>query len=315
MNRPGYRIAMAVVGVGVFLVYALAALGGYLILEWLVSAPTDLGLTLAVVVGLTLVGGYVSYEVGTRRLLESIGATDLPRRRAASLYRRYDRLAAAIGVSPPRLLVGDLGAPNAMSIGGPRSGVIVVDRSLFDLLTLDELEGILAHELAHVESHDTFVQTMAVNVMQSLTGLLFVLFLPVTLLTVGYARALAWFAGRPERAAEVSRTMTLLVQIVVGLLLSVVTLAILAYGRRREFAADARAAAVTGRPAALARALAKIHRAANPDWGIRSLLTIHGDERSGLRRWFSTHPPVAERIERLVTAERRWQIWERHDPR
>lgn len=81
---------------------------------------------------------------------------------------------------------------------------------------------------------------------------------------------------------------------------------LLVYSRRREYVADERAAAVTGQPRALARALAKIHRAANPRWGLRSLLTIHGDEStSDWWRLLSSHPPIEERIERLADAERR----------
>jgi heat shock protein HtpX len=81
----------------------------------------------------------------------------------------------------------------------------------------------------------------------------------------------------------------------------VITLLLFAHSRKREYAADERAAEVTGNPVALARALAKIHRATSPDRGLRSLLYIHGDERGDdSRRLLSTHPPVYERIDRLV---------------
>lgn len=311
MPGPALRLAMALVGVAVVTVYAAAALGGYLLLSWLFRTPLDLGVALAAVASLTVLGGYLGYRVGTARLLARVGATELPRRRASALHRRLDRLAAAMDVHPPPLLVADLGAPNAMSIGGPRSAAIVLDRSLLGLLTLDELEGILAHEMAHVESNDAFVQTLAASAARSLAGLLFALLLPVVLLVVGVGRAAAWFAGRPAQASVTSRRLLRGVELGVGLVLSLVTLLVLSYSRRRELAADERAAEVTGRPAALARALVKMHAATNPTRGLRSLLTIHGDEREGWHRLVSTHPPVRERIERLVEADRRWLVRER----
>jgi heat shock protein HtpX len=206
-------------------------------------------------------------------------------------------------VEQPPLLVADLGAPNALSLGGPDRGVIVLDRSLFSLLTIDELEGILAHELAHIESSDAFLQTLTVSMMRSLASLFSLVLLPVVLLLHGLDRAVAWIRGRPTdpRPGWAGR-LRLAMEAPVGVLLSVLTLVFLAHSRRREFRADDRAATVTGRPVALARALSKIYRAANPDWGLRSLLTIHGDERGedGMRRLFSTHPPIEERVQALL---------------
>lgn len=310
------RAVMAVVGLTVLLGYLVLAGLGVAVLAWAVAEPPDLRTALLVVVVLGLVGGYVSYRLGTARLLAGMDAVELPRQRAPAVYRRRDRLCERMGLDPPPLLVADIGAPNALSVGGPRGGVVVFDRRLLSLLTLDELEGILAHELAHLESRDAFVQTLAVSSMQTLAGVAYLLLLPVTLVLVGAARAAAWLAGRPRRAPDVAAFASLGVQLLVGLLLSVFTLLLLAHSRRREYEADERASAVTRRPRALARALAKIHRATDPSWGLRSLLTIHGDESEAhWRRWFSTHPPVRERIERLVAADRRGPVWQRHDPR
>lgn len=104
--------------------------------------------------------------------------------------------------------MADIGAPNALSIGGPRSGVIVLDRRLLTLLTMDELEGILAHELAHLERRDAFVQTLAVSAMRTLAALVFLLLLPVTLIGIGTARAVAWLAGQPQHAPDIAALVT-----------------------------------------------------------------------------------------------------------
>lgn len=307
---------MALVGLGLLVAYLALAGVGLVVLDWLLAEPPDLGIALVVVAALTVVAGYVSYRLGSTRILAGIQARELTRRRAPAVYRRRDRLCQRMDLAAPPLLVADLGAPNALSIGGPREGVIVFDRRLLTLLTLDELEGIMAHELAHLESRDAFVQTLAVSTFRTLAGVLYLCFLPLTLVAVGVARAAAWIAGRPQMAPNVAALARRGVEMLVGLALSVLTLLLLAYSRRREYVADDRAVAVTGNPRALALALTKIHRAASPDWGLRSLLTIHGDESAAdWRRLVSTHPPIRERIERLVAADQRPLVWARHDPR
>lgn len=119
---------------------------------------------LAVVV----IAGYAGYRAGTIRLVASLDAQQLPRERASAVYRRLERLCVRANTREPPLLVTDLGAPNALSIGGPRKGVVVLDRRLFNLLTIDELEVILAHELAHMERYHTFVNTLALTAVRML---------------------------------------------------------------------------------------------------------------------------------------------------
>jgi heat shock protein HtpX len=294
---------MVVVGVAVFAVYAAAAYGGYLLLAWLAADPPDLGVALALVAGFTLAAAYLSYRFGTTRLLAGLRVRELPRSRAPRVYQRFDRLCAAMDVTQPALLVADLGAPNALSLGGPRRGVVVLDRRLLSLLTADELEGILAHELAHMETYDTFLQTVAAATIRTLAGLLSLVLLPLVLLLHGVDRAMAWASGRPERSqVGVAGRARFAVELLVGAVLSVVTLALLAHSRRREYRADGRAADVTGNPAALARGLAKIHRATSPERGLRSLLYIDGDRQDddGLGRLLSTHPPIEDRIDELL---------------
>ncbi|MEF8786340.1 MAG: M48 family metalloprotease [Haloarculaceae archaeon] len=303
MRRLWIRLFMVLVGVAVFTVYAAAALGGYLLLTWLIAEPPDLVTGLVAVGVFTVTVAYLSYRVGTQRLLSTVQAVELSRRRAPTLYRRLERLSLEMDVDQPPILVANLGVPNALSLGGPRKGVIVLDQSLLSLLTIDELEGILAHELAHMESYDTFVQTLAVSLMRSLVGVLTLFLLPLLLLLHGIDRAMAWILGRPaNRRPGLAGLIKQSIQTVVGLVLSVGTLLFLAYSRRREFAADSRAANVTGNPVALARALSKIHRATSPKRGIHSLLYIHGDESEddGLQRLLSTHPPIEDRVEQLL---------------
>lgn len=303
MRRGWLRLVMGLIGLGVFAVYAIGALGGYLLLTWLFADPPNLLTALGTLAVFVLVAAYASYRFGTARMLAGLDARELPRTGAPVVYRRLDRLCTEMSVSVQPILVADVGAPNALSLGGPRDGVIVLDRRLFELLTIDELEGILAHELAHMERYDTFVQTLAVSLVRTLSGLIVVALLPLVLLLTGIDRAMAWIRGRPaDRTPGFAGLARRGIDLVVIMVLNFVMLLVLAHSRKREFAADERAAAVTGKPVALARALSKIHRATDPDWGLRSLLYIHGNEREedSLRRLLSTHPPIEDRIDRLV---------------
>ncbi len=291
---------MAAVGLSLLVCYLLVATAGYRLLAALWATRPDPATIAAIVGGLTLLSGYLSYRVGTARLLGSLDAVELPRDRAPGLYRRLDELAAEYGIDRPRVLVADLPTPNAFALGGARGGTLVLDRGLLRILDADELEGILAHELAHLESYDALVQTLAYSALRTLTGVIFLALFPFLLAVTGFAQAAAWLAGRP-RSWPSTAFGRLRYRIEQGVLtvFSAVTLVLLARSRRREYAADDRAVVTTGNPLALARALRKIERYAEPRWGLLSLLNVGTDE-DGRSRMLSTHPSTEERIDRLI---------------
>jgi heat shock protein HtpX len=145
-------------------------------------------------------------------------------------------------------------------------------------------------------------------------GLLFILLLPGLLLATGLARGYAWIAGRPGRKSARGFTrFNRIVLVATAGLLFVLTLSVRAFSRRREFAADDRAARVTGRPAALANALQKVERASEGPAGLLSQLYISGEDDTdeGLQRLLSTHPPMSERVARLerLAREQAAQRW------
>lgn len=295
------RSVMTLVGIATLLVYSALAVAWLLLVQWLFANPPDLFTLLGSFLLVVLVVGYMGYRLGTLRLVASLDAIELPPDRTPELYRRLERLCAQSRVSQPKLLVARLGAPNALSIGGPRRGYVVLDEQLFRLLTIDELEGIVAHELAHMEHSDTFWNTLAVTAARLLVGLVFILLFPVVILLVGIDRAGAWIAGDPGRE-RVGLVGYFQQAVVFGLALVtfLFTVAFFAYSRKQEFAADRRAAEMTGKPVALARALAKIHRATTPRRGLLSMLYVHDDRTDERERWLSTHPPIEERIDRLL---------------
>jgi heat shock protein HtpX len=300
MRRLVLRLSMLLVGVSVFAVYAGGAYLSLLLLRSLWVGGLSPEVTVAVVVGSALLFSYLSYRVGTRQTLASLDAVAVEPRRAPTVHGWLDTFAERMDVKRPALYVATMQAPNALALGTRGSGAVVLDRSLFRLLEPDELRAIVAHELAHLESRDSLVQTLALGLFRTLFGLVLVALFPVSLLLTGIARGLAWAAGRPQGwdANPVARLRRAVGRVLVGVFVAV-TLLVRAHSRRREFAADDRAVAVTGDPLALARALRKIERASSPEWSLLSPLYVH-DDGDRWTRLLSTHPPVDDRVDRLV---------------
>jgi len=292
---------MAFVGLGLLGLYLAVGLVLVEAVALLFAGRPDPRVLVGGIVGSALFFGYLSYRVGTRRLVTGLDAVELPRDRAPWLYRRLDRLRGEMAVGEPRVFVASLPAPNALAVGAGE-GVVILDRDLFRILDGDELEAILAHELAHLETRDALLQTLGSSLVETASGLLFLILFPLGLVLAGVGRVGAWLAGR--RPAPFShhlvRVHYRVSQVVVVLLLAL-TLALRAHSRRREIRADDRAVAVTGDPLALARALARIQRASRPRLGPLSSLYIYGQEdEDALTRLLATHPPMDERIERLI---------------
>jgi len=293
---------MAVVGAVLLVGYVGTAILAYWVLTVLWVTRPDPTATLIVVVITVIVVGTLSYAFGTRHLLARLDAEPIARERAPTLYDQAATLCERMGADVPTFYVGRLATPNAFALGGIGTGVVVLDRSLFGFLTPAELDAILAHELAHLEGHDGFVRTLAFSVGETLTGFLSIVLFPAVLSTTGLAKAWAWFSGRPSAWTQnpVGRFRRALDGMIAFGLVAL-TLAVNAHSRRREFAADDRATDVTGDPIALARALRKIERASQPTWAVLSPFYVHSDDDTEypIQRWFSTHPDLDERVERL----------------
>lgn len=280
-------------------VFAAAAYVAYFILRtaW-INRPSAV-ISVVILASVTLAVGYVSYRFGTDHLLANLPIFELSPGRAPAVYRRLDRLVTAMDIERPRGFVSTFGEPNAFAMSTPKVGVIVIDIALARLLTIDELEAILAHELAHLESHDTVVNLMAFTGLQTVMQVLMMACLPVLLLITGIAKAHAWFRGQP--AAWVDTSAWRLRTVFLGVVMvfpAVVTFVLLVRSRRREYAADARAATVTGDPMALARVLRKVEAAAS-DLTFRSLVPTEEPDLGPLARLLATHPATEDRIKRL----------------
>lgn len=264
------RLAAALNLLKAWLLTALfaAALGG---LGW--AGSRDIPIT-SLFVFSALLTALAVYAYADRALLGMLGAREYLLAENPLLRSTVDRLATRAGVAPPKLYVIVDGFPRALSVGrGPWSSTIAVSTGLLGALSPAELEGVLAHELAHIRRRDVLIQTFAVMIA--------VILIELSRLGGWFERALLFVLG-PVAAAFVH------------LLLS----------DRRELAADRYAAALCGTPHGLADALLRLDRAsdlvsfhASPATG--PLYTVDPFEQEGLARMLSTHPPLGRRVELL----------------
>ncbi len=237
-------------------------------------------LSIFVFCALLLVGG--AYYTFDRVVLGMVGARELPLGEAPLLHSTVERLAAIAGVAKPRLYLIPDGLPRSLATGrGPRASSLAVSTGLVSACTPAELEGVLAHELAHVRHRDVAIQTAVVVLAASI----------VELSRIGgwLERALLFVLG-PVAAA------------CVHLLLS----------PKREFEADRTAAQLCGSPHGLADALVRLEQAAElvefrASPATEPLYPFNPFLEEGLAALFVTHPPVGERVRRLRDLDPTWR--------
>jgi heat shock protein HtpX len=222
------------------------------------------------------------YWYADRVAVGLVRGRELPVGEAPGLHSTVERLAALAGVAKPRLYLIEDGLPRALAAGrGPRGSALAVSAGLLSAATPAELEAVLAHELAHVRNRDVVVQTSVVVLAATL--------LELSRIGGWFQRVLLWFLG-PIAAAFVH------------LMLS----------PKREFLADAAAAAICESPHPLADALVRLDQAAElvsfrGSPATEPLYTINPFMEEGLAALFVTHPPVGERVRRLRELDPDWR--------
>ncbi len=257
---------------------------------------TDLGYAGAGVGGLiAIAGAWGSYYYSDRIVLSISGAREAPRSEYPYLHNAVEGLTIAAGIQVPRLYVIDDTAPNAFATGrDPQHAAIAVTTGLLEKLNRIELEGVIAHEMAHIQNYDIRLSTIAAV----LVGL-------VALLSDWFMRSMRWGRRRGGRDGAGAGALVLL-GLVLALLAPVFAqLLRLAISRSREYLADASGVMLTRYPEGLASALEKI--AADPEpLEVANKATAHLYIINPLHEWggwanglFDTHPPLEERVRRL----------------
>ncbi len=239
-----------------------------------------------------LVMNFASYWFSDKMVLAMYGAQPVEESRAPVLHRIVRTLATRAGIPMPRLYLIPSETPNAFATGrNPQHAAVAVTDGVMRIVDEEELEGVLAHELAHVKNRDILIATIAATLAGAITYL------------AHMAQWAAVFGGRRDDEEEGGGGA--FGGILMAILAPIAALLIqMAVSRAREFQADATGARLAGKTWGLAKALEKLQMAsqampmdASP--ATAHLFIVNPLSGQSLLRLFSTHPPIEERVARL----------------
>jgi heat shock protein HtpX len=237
---------------------------------------------------------FVSYFYSDKIALAMYRAQPVTREELPRAYAAVGRLTQKIGIPMPKIYVIPTESPNAFATGrNPSHASVAVTHGILSLLTDEELEGVLAHELGHVNNRDILISSVAATIAGAIT----------MLASMGrWAMIFGGFGGGNRDRRDGGGMVALLMLIVAPIAATLIQLAV---SRSREYQADATGAHFTGNPYALASALQKldaysrrIPMQASPSTA--HLFIIQPLLGMNFGSLFSTHPPIAKRIERLT---------------
>jgi heat shock protein HtpX len=245
---------------------------------------------------ISVVFNFVTYFYSDKLALKMYNAQPATRDQLPRAYAAVERLTAKQGLPMPKIYVLPTESPNAFATGrNPQHASVAVTHGILQLLDDEELEGVLAHELGHVKNRDILTSSIAATLAGAIT----------MVARMGYWASLfgGYGGGGRDRQRGGGGLTGLFMIILAPIAASLIQLAI---SRSREYEADATGAAVTGNPYALARALQKlddyskrIPMQASPSTAHLFIVApLLGS--GGLGSLFSTHPPMKDRIQRLI---------------
>ncbi len=255
-------------------------------------------IAIAVIAGIMILA---QWYFSDKIVLWSTGAKIVSREQFPELHDLVERIVARNNLSKPRIAVINTRTPNSFATGKtPKSSIVAVTTGLMDELDAEELEGVIAHELAHIKNRDVLVLTLA-SIFSVMAWYL---------MRFGMYGAMFGGSGGYGRRGNEGAAMLLI------LLIAVITwiasfLIIRAISRYREYVADRDGALITGKPSKLASALLKISgtmkriptRDLREVEGMNAFFIIPAVSGSSFTNLFSTHPPVAQRVKKLMEME------------
>lgn len=231
---------------------------------------------------------FFMYYASSSMVMRMYGARAVTAAEAPELYALVDRLRQRAGLPMPTVAIAPHAQANGFATGrNPEHAVVCVTEGIMGLVSRDELEGVIAHELAHIKNHDMLLQTVSATLAGAITNL---------------AHFGMFFGGSDDEDSNpVAGIGMMLLAPIAAMLIQ------FAISRQREFKADAVGAEISGRPISLASALLKLDSAAKqipmhvspavaPLAQVNPLQAYGG---GGIAKLFSTHPPTAERVARL----------------
>ncbi len=244
--------------------------------------------TLIAFIGLAAVMNLVAYFFSDRLVLMSYRAKIVSDKESPNLHRIVRRVAQGFNLPMPKVAIIPTMTPNAFATGrNPRRAVVAVTEGLLQLLSQEELEGVLSHEMGHVRNRDILVMSVAATLAAAISIA---------------ARVLLYSTWMGRGRRDINPILLLVVFITAPLAALLVQVAI---SRSREYKADYVGATTVRRPHALADALEKLET-----WNIRrpiefgspttsSLFIVNPFKSGGLVKLFATHPPIEKRVRRL----------------
>ena len=256
----------------------------------LLAAGQAVGGQSGVIMALVIAGvmNFVAYFASAQIALRSYGARIVTAQQAPRLYAMVDRLRQRAGIPMPTVAIAPHAQPNAFATGrNPEHAVVCVTQGLLDTVDEAELEGVIAHELAHIRHRDMLLMTVTATLAAAISHLAY----------------MAMFVGGRSDDEGGNPIAGLAMMILAPIAAMLIQLGI---GRQREFKADAGGAEISGQPLALASALKKLDAAAHripmrvePAMAPLAQVNPLAAQGGGLFKLFSTHPSTAERVARL----------------
>jgi heat shock protein HtpX len=272
-----------------------------------------LGLVYAVLVGVVIaskaefllfvVGGMFLIQIfaSDKLALHAMGAREVTPQEAPQLHAMVERLCVQADLPKPRVAVANTPMPNAFAIGrSPKKATVCATTGIMELLSPSELEGVMAHELTHVQNRDVMVMTIA----------------SFFATIAAYIVQFGFFFGGGGMGSNDDDSPSMAVVILVSVVVYVISFLLLqALSRYREFAADRGAAIITGRPSALSAALMKIsgsmeripQRDLRASEELAAFYIFPPHAKQSLMNLFSTHPPLEKRLAALSRLEAQLQ--------
>jgi len=264
------------------LIWAGAALGG------------KQGMTIALIFAVGM--NFFAYWFSDKIILKMYRAKEVSESEKPELYGIVRRLAQKAEIPMPKVYIMEQEQPNAFATGrNPKHAAVAVTTGIMRILSQEELQGVIGHELAHVKHRDILISTIAATIAGAISYL---------------AHMAQWamiFGGHRRDDDEGGSPIAVIAMMIVGPIAALIIQ--MAISRSREYAADMGGATLAGNPRYLSGALRKLHSAsqkirmdANP--ATSHMFIVNPLSGGGILKLFSTHPPIEERISRLESMSR-----------